>query len=214
MKRLIGVVGFLAGLLLGGALLLLNPISLLQGQPVALAGAVRTFTWANSDFTGMPLTPGGLLGLADAGPRGFGDPGIRHARAEVVVLIEGPGDPPVLGVRFSGLPPQRELIRARLGVATAWNLLWPDRGSLQLAGSENLWGPLRDGAWSAVRGRGFTPGGSRYPLPPLPGAGPPALIAGTGQFATVRGVFREEFSPAPEAPDDFTGLRQLHLAIE
>jgi hypothetical protein len=48
----------------------------------------------------------------------------------------------------------------------------------------------------------------------MPGAGVPALIGGSGEFATARGVFREEFSPPAAAPDDLSGLRQLHLAIE
>ncbi len=213
MKRLIAVVGFFVGVLLGGALLLLNPLNLLQNQPAPLSGAVRTLTWASSGYQGMPLSLPGLLGLDDASGA-FAEPGIRHARAEIVILAGESAGTPALGVRLSALPPRLSLVRAQLGVVTAWNLLWPDRGSVQLAGSENLWAPLRDGAWSAVRGRGFVPGGSRYPLPPLPESGPPLLLAGTGEFATAKGVFREEFSPADATPGDLTGLRQLHLAIE
>ena len=87
-------------------------------------------------------------------------------------------------------------------------------GTLLLAGSENYWAPLRDGLWSAVRGRGFTPGAARYPLPPLPGFGPPAIVRGTGAFEASKGGFREVFAPLPQAPAEFTGERQLHLALE
>jgi hypothetical protein len=65
-----------------------------------------------------------------------------------------------------------------------------------------------------VRGRGFKPGGARYPLPPVPGLGPPLLVGGTGQFAGVKGGFREDFSPSDDPAAGFTGLRQLDLAIE
>jgi hypothetical protein len=215
MKRMIGLGGFLIGLLLGVALLLTNPLQLTQGRPAPLSGAVNSLGWESSGYRGMALTPGSLLGLGAPPPRrGFADPAIAHARVEVVVLGGEPGNAPALGVRLSAVATQNSLLRASLGVQTAWNLLWPERGSLQLAGSENLWAPLRDGSWSAVRGRGFVPGASRYPLPPLPGAGAPLLVAGTGEFAAARGVFREEFAPAADAPAEFTGLRQLHYSIE
>ncbi|MBM4195550.1 MAG: hypothetical protein FJ197_00425 [Gammaproteobacteria bacterium] len=214
MNRLAGAAGFLIGLLLGSGLLLLNPLSFFDQKPVALSGAVSTLGWESAGHIGMALRPARLLGLTADSSAAFVDPGIRHARAELVVMSGEAGSPSALGVRFSAVAPGNNLLRARLGVTTAWNIVWPGRGSLQLNGSENFWAPLRDGSWSAARGRGFVPGASRYPLPPVPRGREPRLVAGSGEFAGKSGVFREEFSPSPVSADEFSGLRQLHFSIE
>lgn len=211
-RALVIVAGLIIGAILGVAVLMLNPITLAQGTPPGLSGAIRTFSWEAGRYRGFPLTPAGLLGGGD-GPR-FKDPGIRYARAEIVALAGESGAPPGLAVRLSAIARQNSLLQARLGTVTAWNIVWPGRGSVLLAGSENFWAPLRDGLWSALRGRGFQPGQARYPLPPVPGLGSPTLVGGTGEFAGARGAFREEFSPVVSRPEDLVGLRQLHLAIE
>jgi hypothetical protein len=146
--------------------------------------------------------------------RDFPEPGIRYARAEAVLLPADGDLPPALGVRLSAIAGTNSLLKARLGVVTQWNIIWPGRGTALLAGSENFWRPLRDGLWSAVRGRGFEPGRPAYLLPPAPGLEAPALAAGSGAFAAARGAFREEFSPVADRPGDFTGRRQLQLALE
>ena len=217
MRAIVAALGLLIGVLLGVALLLLNPLSFSQGTPAGLSGAVRVLGWeSGGGFRGFELTPGGLLGWESAVGRAaaFGDPGLRHARVEIAALTEDAGGAQVLGVRLSAIGPQDALLQARLGVVTAWNLVWPGQGTVLLAGSENLWAPLRDGLWSAVRGRGFAPGDKRYALPPLPGSGAPLLVAGTGPFAGVRGGFREDFTPVAARPGDLTGARQLNLATE
>jgi hypothetical protein len=195
---------------------MLNPITLTQGTPNGLTGAERSFTWTSGPgYRGFELSPSGLLGSRGDEPGAdFDDAGIRYARAEVVLLAGEPGTPPALGVRLSAVARSNALLKARLGTVTAWNLVWPERGTLLLAGSENYWTPLRDGLWSAVRGRGFEPGAARYPLPPLPGLPPPAIVHGTGAFAASKGGFREVFAPLPDAPASLTGERQLHLALE
>jgi hypothetical protein len=217
MKTLVAMAGLLVGAPLGVALLMLNPVALMQPRPVALAGAVHTLGWSGGDgFRGFELTPRGLLGASGGrGPaREFAEPGIRHARVEAVLL---PGDgslPPALGLRLSAVAGDNSLLKASLGVAAHWNIVWPGRGSILLAGSENYWAPLRDGLWSAVRGRGFQPAAVRYLLPPMPGAEAPALVAGTGAFAGVRGAFREELAPVAGQGADFAGSRQLQLVLE
>jgi hypothetical protein len=215
-RSVVAFLGLLIGGLLGAALVLLNPITLAQGTPAGLNGAVRTFSWAaGGGYRGFDLTPSGLLGARGDEPgAGFDDAGIRYARAEVVMLTGEPGAPAALGVRLSAVARANALLKARLGTTTAWNLVWPERGTVLLAGSENYWAPLRDGLWSAVRGRGFAPGGDRYPLPSLPGLGAPALVHGTGAFAGAKGGFREVFAPLPQQPAEFTGERQLRLALE
>ena len=217
MKALMVIAGLVIGLFLGVAMLMLNPIALTQRTPIGLAGAVRTFSWeTGGGYRGFALTPAGLLGAerVASGPLAFTDPGIRFARAEVVNLTGEAGAAPVLAVRLSAVARPNSLLRARLGIVTAWNIVWPGKGSVLLAGSENFWAPLRDGLWSAIRGRGFQPGEGRYSLPPVPALGPPALVGGSGEFAAARGAFREEFSAVADAPGDLVGLRQLHLAIE
>jgi len=214
-RTVVALAGLLIGALLGGAVVLLNPITLMQGKPNGLTGAIRTYAWAaGAGHRGFELTPSGLLGGRDDAAPVFDDPGIRYARAEVVVLEGEPGTPPALGVRLSAVARGNALLKARLGVVTAWNIVVPERGTLQLAGSENFWAPLRDGLWSAVRGRGFIPGAPRYPLPPMPGLGTPTLLNGTGAFVGLQGGFREEFVPLPRRPAEFTGERRLHLASE
>lgn len=217
MKTLVAMAGLLVGALLGTALLMVNPIALMQPRPVALAGAVHTLGWSGSDgFLGFELTPRGLLGASGgrAPAREFTEPGIRHARVEAVLL---PGDgtlPPALGLRLSALSEANSLLKASLGISAHWNIVWPGRGSVLLSGSENYWAPLRDGLWSAVRGRGFQPGAVRYLLPPMPGADAPAVVAGTGAFAASRGAFREELAPVAGNGGDFAGSRQLQLVLE
>jgi hypothetical protein len=217
MKVVIALLGLVIGAFIGGALLMLNPIALTQPRPVALSGTVQTFGWqSGGGYRGMPLTPRGLLGATTArgAEAGFEDAGIRHARVEVVLLTAEAGAVPALGVKLAATSRSNSLLGARLGTATAWNIVWPGRGSVLLSGSENFWAPLRDGLWSAVRGRGFQPGQASYTLTPLPGLGPPAVAGGSGDFAGASGSFREEFSPAEGDPAEFTGLRQLHLALE
>lgn len=217
MRILVAAAGLLVGIFLGALLLMLNPISLMQGTPAMLSGAVRVLAWeSGGGFRGFELTPGGLFGLGSAAGRAaaFEDPALEHARVEIVALADDAGGPPVLGVRLSAIAPGNSLLQARLGTVAAWSLAWPGKGSVMLAGSENYWAPFRDGLWSAIRGRGFHPGHAHYQLPPLPRLEAPALVSGTGAFAGVRGSFREEYTPLAARPGDLTGSRQLSLATE
>ncbi len=217
MKFLIAVAGLLIGAFLGMGALMLNPLTLMQPRPVGLSGAVHTLGWESGDgFRGFGLTPRGLLGAGSdrQPPTDFAEPGIRYARAEVVLLPADGDLPPALGVRLSAIARNNSLWQARLGVVTQWNIVWPGKGTVLLAGSENYWRPLRDGLWSAVRGRGFQPGQPRYLLAPMPDLRPPAIEAGSGVFAAARGAFREEFSPLAGRPGDLTGRRQLQLVLE
>lgn len=214
-RALIVIAGLAVGIVLGLGILLLNPLTLMQGRPTGLAGAIHTFSWQGSGAAhGFALTPTGLLGLANEAPTAFRERALRLARAEVVSIPGESGSAHGLGVRLSAMAPTNSLLQARLGIVTAWSIAWPGTGSVMLAGSENFWAPVRDGLWSALRGRGFQPGRARYPLPPMPGLGVPMLIAGSGAYAGVNGAFREELSPMSDAPGDLVGLRQLHLAIE
>ncbi len=215
MKAVIIIAGLVIGVFLGVAILMLNPITLGSRTPPGLAGAIRTFSWQDgTGYQGFAMTPAGLLGARGATGLAFKEAGIRYARAEIVSLTGEAGTAPALAVRLSAIARPNSLLQARLGVVTAWTIIWPGQGSLQLAGSENFWAPIRDGLWSALRGRGFRPGQARYPLPPVPGLGPGAMISGSGEFAAARVAFREEYSPLAGAPGDLVGLRQLHLAIE
>lgn len=215
-KLVVATVGLLIGIFLGAALLMLNPVILTQPGPVGLEGAVRSLEWGSGDgFRGFELTPSGLLGL-DAGrdSRAFAEPGIRFARVEVVGLSGEGGSLAALGVRLSWIARPNSLLQARLGVATAWNIVWPEKGTMFLAGSENFWSPLRDGLWSAVRGRGFQPRPKGYVLPPVPGMGSSKLMGGSGEFAGAHGAFRERFTPIRERPGDLVGRREIQFAVE
>ncbi len=216
MRFLVSIAGVLIGAFLGAALLMLNPITLTQTGPAGLAGAISALGWqSGGGYRGFAMTPAGLLGAENDDPAlDFKDAGIRYARVEVVALAGDPGAPPALGVRLSAIARQSALLRARLGVTTAWSIAWPEKGTVLLSGSENYWAPLRDGLWSAVRGRGFQPGGARYALPPMAGLGTPAIVSGSGELGGAHGAFREAFSPVRERPGDLIGSRQLQLAIE
>ena len=104
MRAIVAALGLLIGVLLGVALLLLNPLSFSQGTPAGLSGAVRVLGWeSGGGFRGFELTPGGLLGWESAAGRAaaFGDPGLRHARVEIVALTEDAGGAQVLGQSLS-----------------------------------------------------------------------------------------------------------------
>lgn len=217
MKKVMAGLGLVIGVLLGTALLMLNPVTLMQPRPVGLAGAVQALGWQDAGgSTGFAMTPAGVLGVAGDREKGAGLalPGIRYARAEVVALAGDSGMPEALGVRLSAIADENSLMKARLGIVTSWNLVWPQRGSVLLAGSENLWTPLRDGLWSAVRGRGWNPGRERYLLAPLPEAGTGLVVKRTGEFSGSGGAFREQFTPLASRPGDLTGQRELQLVLE
>lgn len=216
MRFAVGIIGLLCGVALGVALLLLNPVTLLQPALPPLAGTVRSLTWENGHAHGMAMTARALLGtdLGDAATAAFADPGIRYARVEVAALTGEAGTEPALAVRFSAIVRQNSILRARFGMITHTNIIWPGDGSLFLAGSENLWAPIRDRLWLAARGRELPPG-AQYLLPPVPGATIGQTITGAGgRYAGASGEYRESLEPQPERPADLSGRRQLRISIE
>jgi hypothetical protein len=214
-KYVVSATGVLIGMVLGLALLLLNPVSLLRDAPDSLPDPVRTLVWDGTrGFAGFPLGPGGFLGRAsDGGDDAFEEAGIHHVRAGIVALADDAGIPRALGVRLAAIASRNSLLQAQLGTVTGWNILWPGEGSVLLAGSEDYWPPLRDGMWYAARGRGFQLRES-YLLRPLPGTRPPTLISGSGPFAAASGAYRERFFPVAERPGDFSGKRQLEFSFQ
>jgi hypothetical protein len=216
MRTITGIAGFLCGMAIGLALVMLNPVVFTQPGPPVPAGALRTLSWQAAHFRGIALAPQALLGLDSAAESGdtFADPGIRHARAEVMVIPAGAGGP-ALGIRLSALARHNSLLRARLGTVSQTNVIWPTDGSLFLAGSENLWTPLRDALWSAVRGRGFRPRQAGYLLPPMPGlTGTQLVIGAGGRYSGARGKYRETLAPGAEGSGDFAAHREVQLGIE
>lgn len=218
MRRLgIGILGWLCGIALGIALLALNPVALTQPLPTRIAGSNDVLRWTPAVSRGFALTPRSLIGMNDAGSRaGFVDPGIAYARAEIAALSgPGPGAVPLLAVRLSALSRDNSLLRAQLGVVTHTHIVWPQQGSLFLTGSENLWRPLRDGLWSALRGQGFNPAGGPYPLPPMPGShAVPVVIGATGSYTAARGTYLETLTPMSEFAGDLAVLREIALDTE
>lgn len=216
MRYAIALAGLVIGMVLGVALLLLNPLELARPRLPQLAAPLRTLTWEGTErAAGIALRVDGLLGRQGGrrAPGAFGDPGIRHARADVVLLADGDGAPPALGVRLSALHPANSLMRAQLGIVADWNVIWPGEGSVFLAGSENFWAPLRDGLWNAVSGAGFR---LRDPsvLQPMPGSGKPAVIGASGALAGAQGAYRETLAPVAARPADFAGQRQLDISLQ
>lgn len=214
MRTAIGIVGFLLGIALALLVLLLNPVLLTQPRPVLPAGAVSVLGWEAPAAAGMPLTPMALLGMHEP-PERFAEPGIRHARVEVAAIAGENGAPPALLVRLSGLSRQNSLLGARLATVTQTSIIWPGRGSLFLAGSENLWVPLRAGFWSALRGRGFRPAADSYVLPPLAAvaASAPPVIGATGAYASAQGSYRETLVPDGARPGDLAAKRSVEITI-
>jgi hypothetical protein len=216
MRFAVGIIGLLCGVALGAALLLLNPVTLLQPSLPPLAGSVQSLTWENGRAHGMAMTARAVLGIdmGDAATSAFADPGIRYARVEVAALSGEVGMGPALAVRFSAIARQNSLLRARFGMTTYTNIIWPGSGSLFLAGSENLWAPVRDRLWLAARGRGLPPG-AQYRLPPVPGATVGQTITGaSGRYAGASGEYRESLEPLPERRGDLAGRRHLKISAE
>jgi hypothetical protein len=212
-RSAVAAAGFVIGVIVGVALVLLNPVAMFRPAAGGLPEPVRTLGWdSTGGFAGLPLTPGGLLGWRDD-TEAFAEPGIRFARAEVVALRDPDGVPRALGVRLSAVARQNSLLKAQVGIVTDWNVLWPGDGSVLMSGSEDFWKPLRDGSWYAARGRGFRLRDS-YVLEPLPGLGMPAVVSGSGPYARANGRYRERFIPVESRPGDFAGRRELQIALE
>jgi hypothetical protein len=214
MRRAVVLIGFLCGVLVALAALMLNPMAWSSSPPASAAKGARTLTYTPAAFRGFELRPMALLGVAgiDADGAGLADPAIRYARVEVEPLTADSSSAVALAVRLSSLAKQNSLFRARLGVITDWNVVWPDQGSLFLSGSENFWPVVRDCLWSLLRGRGFRPAETRYQLPPVPGGGTGQSVSGVrGSFAGAHGSFSEIFEPLPDSGADLGGRRILHI---
>jgi len=198
MRGLVGVLGFLLGVIAGVALLLGNPLAYFRGLPPLppdLAPA-KSYRW--DDYRGMRGGVADLLGIAgrDAGVA-LMDPALQRVRAGIVVLPAGEGTPAALALKVSAIAEENSLWRAELGTHDYWSITWPGEGGVFANAYSNQWTLARDSFFALVLGNDSL--ATAYPVTaPPPAAGVAAVTGATGRYAGFTGEIRETLYPAKD----------------
>lgn len=211
MRPLVGILGFIAGMLVGLGLLLTNPVVLIGGlEPLRGSGALVKH-YHLDDARGIQVGVAQLLGIGRGrAETSLGDPANRNVRIGVTVLPAGDGWPAALAVKISVLTERNSLWRARLGMLDYWNVFWPGEGSVFAAGYSNFWSLARDLVWATVRGKGRAGLAASYDVSASPPAGDlGGVIGASGRYAGFTGDLRESIAPRGDGSPDWT----LRLAI-
>jgi hypothetical protein len=113
---------------------------------------------------------------------------IRKTRAIATVLTDSRGQAAGIGVKFSSDSESTNILNGQAIVDSVWHIYMPERGSLFVAQSENLWSYLRDvvipAYWSSADSwRGIW----RGDVTAGPGAlGTASVTGGSGEFAGLK----------------------------
>ena len=113
---------------------------------------------------------------------------IRKTRAIATVLTDSRGQAAGIGVKFSSDSESTNILNGQAIVDSVWHIYMPERGSLFVAQSENLWSYLREvvipAYWSSADNwRGIW----RGDVTAGPGAlGTASVTGGSGEFAGLK----------------------------
>jgi len=219
------LVALLAGILVGAALFLAllyhNPFAANHGLSPLHVSNVRLVDLSYSPVPGeaLALTNNGS---APARPRPDGieelwEPSIRRARLLVTTLTETGGEFAGIGIKFASDSESTRLLNAEAIVDSAWHIWLPDRGSLFIEQTENLWPYLRSVVLPARFSSGNNWRGTWYGVTTAgPGAlGTARVTGGSGRFAGVTSEATESLSArawsASQGPVAMTGNLLISL---
>ena len=113
---------------------------------------------------------------------------IRKTRAIATVLTDSRGQAAGIGIKFSSDSESTNILNGQAIVDSVWHIYMPERGSLFVSQSENLWSYLREivipAYWSSADSwRGIW----RGDVTAGPGAlGTASVVGGSGEFAGLR----------------------------
>lgn len=198
------VIALLAGILVGGALFLLllyhNPFAGNPSlSPLLVSGQkLIELSYSPAPADVIALTNNGEVSVppVPAGVEELWEPTVRRTRVLVTQLIDVRGEPAGIGIKFSSDSEQTRVLNADVLVDSAWHIWLPDRGSLFINQTENLWPYLRNvvvparlsssddwrGTWFGITTSG-------------PGAlGTGRVTGGSGEFAGIRSESVESIS--------------------
>ena len=161
----------------------LSPITVTDNDVVKLgysAAAQDMLIYTNDGESRIDPHPAKVLQLWEAP--------IRKTRAIATVLTDSRGQTAGIGIKFSSDSESTNILNGQAIVDSVWHIYMPERGSLFVAQSENLWSYLREvvipAYWSSADSwRGIWRGDVT--------AGPGALrtasvVGGSGEFAGLR----------------------------
>ena len=205
MHLFISLIGLLAGMALGFAALLFNP---LEKPPVALT-ETEVYDLSPLEFHGAALDDVMLLNIPLAGSGSpFAAENMTHANASIVVLRGANGEAVALGTRLVMAGDDSDLLGANLAVQTYTNIFWPNRGSLMMHGLENRWSVLRS---HVLEGAGST---TSWPVSIGPGTVEKiGILGGSGALQSIGGSYSEELRLNPVGDGTFVGRISLEKSI-
>ncbi len=216
MRVIVAIVGLLAGLFSGVTILLLNPLNVLDRPPPLEAEGILTKPFSATIHRGLDMNVWSMLGLGDDDrDMVLNDAAIRHARIGVAILPADDTGPAALAVKLSAYSDRNDLLRARLGMSTCWNIIWPGRGSIFLVGQENHWPMLSEAALAALRGDGFLLRSEEYLLTTRWSSSDyQGAIGASGIYEKSAGQFREFARPVDGQLDNPDGLLAIAIRSE
>jgi len=161
----------------------LSPITVTDNDVVKLgysAAAQDMLVYTNDGESRVDPHPAKVLQLWEAP--------IRKTRAIATVLTDSRGQAAGIGIKFSSDSESTNILNGQAIVDSVWHIYMPERGSLFVAQSENLWSYLREivipAYWSSADSwRGIW----RGDVTAGPGAlGTASVTGGSGEFAGLR----------------------------
>ncbi|HUD97850.1 MAG TPA: hypothetical protein VMO24_09920 [Woeseiaceae bacterium] len=145
------VIALLSGMLVGGALFLLllyhNPFAGNPSlSPLLVSGQkLIELSYSPAPAEAIALTNNGEVSVPPV-PHGVDElwePSVSKTRVLVTQMIDVRGAPAGIGIKFSSDSEQTRLLNADAIVDSAWHIWLPERGSLFVNQTENLWTYLR-----------------------------------------------------------------------
>ena len=161
----------------------LSPITVTDNDVVKLgysAAAQDMLVYTNDGESRVDPHPAKVLQLWEAP--------IRKTRAIATVLTDSRGQAAGIGIKFSSDSESTNILNGQAIVDSVWHIYMPERGSLFVSQSENLWSYLREivipAYWSSADSwRGIW----RGDVTAGPGAlGTASVVGGSGEFAGLR----------------------------
>lgn len=161
----------------------LSPITVTDNEVVKLgysAAVQDMLIYTNDGESRVDPHPAKVLQLWEAP--------IRKTRAMATVLTDSRGQAAGIGIKFWSDSESTNILNGQAIVDSVWHIYMPERGSLFVAQSENLWSYLREvvipAYWSSADNwRGIWRGN----ITAGPGAlGTASVAGGSGEFAGLR----------------------------
>lgn len=194
MKYMLALLGgILAGVVLFGLLLYVNPFAKAPGvSPLAVSQS----SMLELTFSAVPDDTVATIYSSKARPdshpvrvEDLWDPALANTKVTVTALRSSRGQPRAIGVKFSSLAKEAGLLQAKVPVNSNWHMWMLNDGGLFIDQTENLWFLLRDVIVPAYLGSEGAWRGTWYGIETIgPGAlGTGRVTGGSGKLNGVQG---------------------------